>query len=749
MDISDIDRDAITRTVMGEAGDQPPAGKAAVAHVIMNRLNSGDYGESASKVVHAPGQFEPWQTRSKELSSYNPKSKDYQSTKAIVDDVISGKIDDPTGGATHFLAPDIMRARGSATPDWAQGKPTAKIGGHAFFAPNGPATPDLLGSLTKSYDAPVAAAVPEQEDLLGTLAKSYDAPDKTAAITIRPGGTAPASAASDHEETLPETTNRLLKEHQGDTLTDKAIRLGAGGLRGVGDVADTLAQGIAKVGTSGANALQGAGIISPDTAGAVQNWGAGVNNNVLSNRNAFDALSADSGLAQAGRIGGQIAATAPFLAGAGAATGVGTALASRPVIGSILTGAGAGAGTNALTSSASDEPIANQIGTGALAGAALGPLGYGASALGSGIRRGVFGATSPETAALADSAVNKYGIPVTAGQISSNPMVRFTDSVLQRIPLTGYGKRTAEQQTGLNRAVANEMGIASDVITPGVVKQATQTAYADYDAAKSQLNGPLNVGHQFYSDLQNVHSNAHYVLEDSLAKKVDNLLGNVVGKVDTNAHTIDADLYQSLTRKNGPLDNAINSRDSKIATYASEIKDALENMVGRNSPTLKKLKDEADYKYFVAKSIEPLANEATTGNISPAKLSRAVDFSHTDVGELGKIGQRFMKEPSSSGTSERLLAMEALKTGLGAAGLAGAYAFDPENFQRNALLGLGTIAGARGASSVLRSKALTNALINSGLNRAGTGQPLSNLLSRAAPLAALTYRGNANALSGN
>jgi hypothetical protein len=359
----------------------------------------------------------------------------------------------------------------------------------------------------------------------------------------------------------------------------------------------------------------------------------------------------------------------------------------------------------------------------------------------------LFGRATPETAALADAAVNKYGIPVTAGQISSNPMVRFADSVLQRIPLTGYATRTAEQQTGLNRAIANEMGVASDTITPDTVRQAKQTAYNDYDAAKANLSGPLNVGHQFYDDMINIHDNAHYVLEDSLAKKVDSLLGNVADKI--NNHTIDADLYQSLTRKNGPLDNAINSRDSKISTYASQIKDALENVVGRNSPELKRLKDEADYKYFVAKSIEPLANEATTGNISAAKLLRAVDFSQTPIGEIGRIGQRFLKEPPSSGTSERLLAMEALKTGLGAAGLAGAYAFDPENFQRNALLAAGTVAGARGASSLLRSRALTNALINSGLNRAGTGQPFSNLLSRAAPLAALTYRGSAsNALSG-
>lgn len=748
--MNDSDTDAVVRTVMGEAANEPAAGKAAVTHVILNRLKTGEYGDTAKDVVTAPGQFEPWQTRKKELSSYDPKSKAYQATKAIVDDVAAGKIEDPTGGATHFLAPDVMKARGAPLPDWTRGGPVAQIGGHAFYAPNGPAQEDVLGSWGKSVAAPQG----QGEDLLGSWGNSTSGTTSSVTsddlpktrIIVRPQGVKGPEDAP-HDETIPEFTNRLLKEHQSDSLSDKAYRLESGVLRGVGDVADTLAQGIAKVGTTGANALQSAGVISPQTAQSVQNWGAGINSGIQTDRDAFNALSADSGMAQAGRIGGQVLATAPFLgAGAGA---FGGSIAARSVIGSIVGGAASGAGANALTSSASDEPIGNQMMQGAAAGALLGPVGYGASAVGSGIRRTLFGQASPETAALADAAINKYGIPVTAGQISSNPMVRFTDSVLQRIPLSGYGARTAQQQSGLNRAVANEMGVASDVVTPDVVRQAKQTAYAGYDAAKAQLNGPLSLGHQFYSDLQNVHTNAHYVLEEPLAKKVDQLLGNVVSKIDTNSHTIDADIYQSLTRKNGPLDNAINSRDSKISTYASEIKDALENMVTRNSPMLKKLKDEADYKYFVAKSVEPLAEESTTGNISPAKLSRAVDYSHTNVGEIGKIGQRFMKEPPSSGTSERLLAMEALKAGAGAAGLAGAYAFDPENFQRNALLGLGTIAGARGASAVLRSRALTNALVNSGLNRAGTGQPLYNLLSRAAPAAALTYRGNANALAGN
>ena len=41
---------------------------------------------------------------------------------------------DPTGGATHFLAPRVLARRGQAVPAWTRGlERTARIGGHHFY----------------------------------------------------------------------------------------------------------------------------------------------------------------------------------------------------------------------------------------------------------------------------------------------------------------------------------------------------------------------------------------------------------------------------------------------------------------------------------------------------------------------------------------------------------------------------------------------------------------------------------------
>lgn len=131
------DRDLVIRTIIGEAADQPEEGQAAVGHVIMNRLRSGRHGSSPSDVVLARGQFEPWQTRARELMSISPKSPQYRRVGDIFDRVAGGDHEDPTGGATHFLEENIVRRRrGGSLPDWASGT-GQRIGDHTFYAPEG------------------------------------------------------------------------------------------------------------------------------------------------------------------------------------------------------------------------------------------------------------------------------------------------------------------------------------------------------------------------------------------------------------------------------------------------------------------------------------------------------------------------------------------------------------------------------------------------------------------------------------
>ena len=98
------DRDYLIRTIAFEASDEAEEGKAAVAYVILNRMSRG-WGDSIKDVVIQPGQFEPWMTRREEMEKLSQDDPRYRNAAQIADAVLSGKMPDPTAGATNILNP--------------------------------------------------------------------------------------------------------------------------------------------------------------------------------------------------------------------------------------------------------------------------------------------------------------------------------------------------------------------------------------------------------------------------------------------------------------------------------------------------------------------------------------------------------------------------------------------------------------------------------------------------------------------
>lgn len=139
------ERDLYIRTIIGEAGNQPAQGQAAVAHVIQNRLNSGKWGGSYNSVILAPKQFSLWNPgdpagiMAKGVSEDSPQ---YQRVAQIVDDVTSGKTPDPTSGALNYYNPK------AASPAWGATMANAvDIGAHRFGTAGTGATPSTVARI--------------------------------------------------------------------------------------------------------------------------------------------------------------------------------------------------------------------------------------------------------------------------------------------------------------------------------------------------------------------------------------------------------------------------------------------------------------------------------------------------------------------------------------------------------------------------------------------------------------------------
>lgn len=123
-DVSLRDVLMLALNVYYEARGEGIVGKAAVAHVTLNRVKDGRWPPSLSAVIMQPGQFS-W-TRNP------PKIEDWEALKAsvvVATKAMTGKIQDRTGGALYFHAARL------GEPDWVQGlTKLARIGAHTFYA---------------------------------------------------------------------------------------------------------------------------------------------------------------------------------------------------------------------------------------------------------------------------------------------------------------------------------------------------------------------------------------------------------------------------------------------------------------------------------------------------------------------------------------------------------------------------------------------------------------------------------------
>lgn len=137
MIVTDKDRDIVARTLWGEARGESVAGQIAVAWTVRNRVFDGKpkswWGEGYAGVCQKPYQFSCWNKNDPNYAYLNGSKqipfREFAQAQLVADQVLTGKVLDPTGGATHYYATTMIKA-----PAWAaKAKQTLKLGHHVFF----------------------------------------------------------------------------------------------------------------------------------------------------------------------------------------------------------------------------------------------------------------------------------------------------------------------------------------------------------------------------------------------------------------------------------------------------------------------------------------------------------------------------------------------------------------------------------------------------------------------------------------
>ena len=242
-----------------------------------------------------------------------------------------------------------------------------------------------------------------------------------------------------------------------------------------------------------------------------------------------------------------------------------------------------GPGTLAASAAggAAEEPAANQVPdewkpvarmlANVGAGAGVGAVG--------GAGRAAIGAVGPETAQLAQLARDTYNIPIRAGQIGGNRVVRSADSALQSVPFSGLQDAAEVQQSALNKAVAQTFGEDADKITPSVLNAAHRRIGGVMQDVENRNN--IQFDPQLGQDLSGIVQNARMALPDSEFGVVGRQVQNLLSTVQPGAQ-ISGQSYGNLIHKGSPLDAMMNSSDSNIANYGGQIREALRDLLQRS-----------------------------------------------------------------------------------------------------------------------------------------------------------------------
>ena len=521
--------------------------------------------------------------------------------------------------------------------------------------------------------------------------------------------------------------------------TDKAIQgaanLFSGGLRGAGSIGSTLMLPVDMV----KQKMRGEDFFS-------------MKDN-LERRKAIDeglqefGVDPNSKMYRVGKLSGEIAGTA----GAGgviantARAVVPASLAARaaPVLSAIESG-GMTAGTagiptrmlggavNGAVSSAMVNPQDTMMGAGV--GAALPPVlkvfGAGGNALRNLLTAG--GANKD----LAQTAINKYGIPLGMADATSSPVIKATRSILNDAPVIGGvgAKQKEAVQEAFNQAVGNTFGANAKKLTSEVLDDAKQRMGSEFDRIWNR--NVLQVDAPFMQKLMSMEQQAAKLPKNEGAS-LRSEINDIYSKITTDAAgnpVIAGDVannFQSYLRRRAESSSGLKN---ELSDLRQNIISSFNRGVSQADAAALTL-NRSQYKAY--KTVEPLLNKGEVGvagreagDIPAALLPNAVASSYTNaagtpLAELSRIGSKFLVDRvARTGGSTRA----ALQNGA-IGGAIGAGSITNPAF-------LAAFPAAYGVNSLLGNPELAKRLINSNMGLLGTVNPeLLQFGYQAAPVA--------------
>lgn len=353
-----------------------------------------------------------------------------------------------------------------------------------------------------------------------------------------------------------------------------------------------------------------------------------------------------------------------LLGGAPAALASGGALAARFGASNLATrmlangvGGAASGGLYGFGTGEGQQDRLQSAGQGALAGGVLGAaLPVAPAAVGQ-VGKAIVPDIEQGTAQLAKRAED-FGIPLRLDQISPTRARQTVQKVSQEMPFSGVDAFDKKQTSSFNSAVAKTIGQDSDNLSPNVIQSFRESNSGKFDEAFAGQN--FNVGQSAIDGISQIGEEAKSTIDLGLSSVVNDNINKVIGQLGSGSingeklSSIRSELLKRMTR----MKNA-------AAPYVGDIIDKLDDIAeSQMSPDKLQMLGSARREYRNFKTIQPLLEKSTDGNINPTQLinrvasSKYIDASKIPVGEddlvdLARIGKQFMPKLGGSDTFQK------------------------------------------------------------------------------------------------
>lgn len=309
------------------------------------------------------------------------------------------------------------------------------------------------------------------------------------------------------------------------------------------------------------------------------------------------------------------------------------------------------------------------------------------------------------------------GMRLNVGQVTENPWVRNVVSQMDRLPFSGGRAIRDANQTAFNRAVAQTIGASDDKITADVFRAAKGRIGGEFERLSGQNN--LQVTPELISRVNAIRAEANRLADPDTARAVNSWADEILGKIESpvdpfsgvggapGTGTIPGRAYQSFDSRVGRVMKAGGQPAHYLGDLREVVRGAMDESIAPADQAAWRL---ARQQWGNLKTIEPLVAKAPTGDIPAAQLMGRVTADNAGkvrmasgdggrLGELARVGSRFLKDAPDSGTADRLLVNAGLAGGI--LGLQQADVISPEM----AMLTGGLLAGNRAALGVMRNPA--------------------------------------------